>query len=99
MGQNLFLNHTKKFKKGICLSGYYDKNIVGNQEKNDAHNDLSIFISHGIEDTVIPIDWARNSPIYLKDLKIKNEYHEYLCGHGLNPENYSDMMKWINENL
>jgi len=98
LSYSLLLNHPEIFKRGILLSGYLDPKIVGQTLSNKDYSDLALYISHGIQDAVIPIEWARNAPKIISDLGIKNDYHEYLSGHGINPQNYRDMMIWLDNN-
>ncbi len=56
---------------------------------------LHFFVSHGTQDQVIPIDWARKTPNLLNDLKIKNVFKEYHNGHGINLPNFNDLMSWL----
>ena len=80
------------------LSGYWASDIIGEVENKDYKN-VNYFISHGTEDTVIPIEWARTTAEKLKNLNIQNDYNEYLSGHGLNPQNFYDMLNWIKKNI
>jgi len=89
------LNHPDKIKNVIALSGYINEELL---EKDFAKNDfsnLSIYASHGSQDQVIPITWARKSPVLLKELKIKHTYSEFPVGHGVAPQNFTELKKWL----
>lgn len=94
----LTLQNPQNIKKVICLSGYPAMDIIG-EEISDNFDGLSFFISHGTEDAVIPIEWARKGHELLDKLNIPNEYNEYRSGHGLVPQNFYDMLDWIKTNM
>ena len=94
----LTIQTPENISKVIMLSGYWASDIIGEVENKDYKN-VNYFISHGTEDTVIPIEWARTTAEKLKNLNIQNDYNEYLSGHGLNPQNFYDMLDWIKKNI
>ena len=60
---------------------------------------LKFFISHGTSDAVVPIFMGREGQNLLNELEADFIYKEYLNGHGIDQENYSDIIKWIKENI
>ncbi|CAI9429031.1 Carboxylesterase 2 [Candidatus Ornithobacterium hominis] len=92
----LALTSPENIEKVIMLSGYTAQDIIGEVAKKD-FSKLDYFISHGTEDTVIPIDWARKTPQLLRSLNIEHRYEEYPSGHGLVPQNFYDLLAWIQE--
>lgn len=95
LSYSIALNFPEKVKYIGILSGYPENEFIGKIDAKKDYSNLDFYISHGTADPVIPIEWARKGKSLLDNLKIKNEYHEYYQGHGLNPENYTDFMKWI----
>lgn len=57
------------------------------------------YISHGIVDQVLPIDWARKSKPFLDNLKLDSVYSEYKVGHGVAPQNFYSFKSWIESRL
>ena len=93
------LNYPKKVQKIIALSGYVNPDLLPeNIEENDYSN-LDIFSSHGSVDQVIPVEWAQQTPKFLDSLNVKNSYKEYPVGHGVAPQNFFDLKKWIEDRL
>lgn len=84
-----------KYRTLLALSGYIFKEIMPKELSTSKASMLNIFASHGIQDEIIPIAWARNAEAWLKTTGVKNEYHEYNMGHGINPECFKDMLAWI----
>ena len=93
------LNYPKKVQKIIALSGYINPELLPQNLNNEDFKKLDFFISHGSVDQVIPVDWAKNAPGFLNELKIKNSYKEYGVGHGVAPQNFHDFKKWIEERM
>ncbi|WKK64839.1 alpha/beta hydrolase [Lutimonas zeaxanthinifaciens] len=89
------LNHPDKIKKVIALSGYINQDLIEKPIEKERFKDLDFFVSHGSVDQVIPVEWARKTPPFLDKLNIKNEYHEYPVGHGVAPQNFFDLQRWI----
>lgn len=95
LSYSIAMNYPEKVKNVACLSGYPEFDFIGGINYDKDYSKLNFFISHGIDDMVIPIEWARKGKPFLDELNIKNEYHEYRSGHGLVPQNYFDLMKWL----
>ena len=93
------LNHPGKVQHVLALSGYVNKKLIEGPLEPRNYADLDFFVSHGTDDQVIPVDWARKTPDFLNRLKIEHEYREYPVGHGVAPQNFFDMLSWIKEKL
>jgi phospholipase/carboxylesterase len=89
------LNNPKKVKNVVALSGYINEDLLPDtiEETDVAH--LNFFCSHGSVDQVIPVDWARKAPEFLKGLQINYSYSEYPVGHGVAPQNFYDLKAWL----
>ncbi len=93
----LSLNYPKIADHIIALSGYLMQELL----PESFHSELApdFYISHGTVDQVIPAEWARKAPQYLKSLGISCVYHEYPVGHGVAPQNFYSFKDWITERL
>ena len=98
LSYSIALNFPDKIKHIACLSGYPEPNFIGDIQIDVDYSQLDFFISHGTDDMVIPVEWARKGKPLLDELGIKNEYHEYRSGHGIVPQNYWDLMAWMKKN-
>ena len=93
------LNNPDKVQHVVALSGYVNQQLLHEDfNKNDFSN-LDLFVSHGSEDQVIPVIWARKTPEFLNALEIKNSYQEYPVGHGVAPQNFYDLHKWVQDRI
>lgn len=59
---------------------------------------LKVFISHGTNDPVLNIQYARSGFEYLKTLGIQPAYKEYLETHTISKEMLADLVQWLSYN-
>jgi len=93
------LNNPGKIQHVLALSGYVNSKLLKTPLEASSYRKLDVFASHGTVDQVIPVEWARKTPGFLEKLKIKHVYKEYPVGHGVAPQNFFDMLSWIEERL
>jgi len=93
------LNQPKLVQKVIALSGYINTELLTKNLNINDYANLDFFISHGSVDQVIPSEWAKKAPDFLKQLNIKHCYQEYPVGHGVAPKNFFDFKKWIEDRI
>ncbi len=90
------LSHPERIDKIIALSGYVNEDIFGYAK--EGLEQLRIFSSHGTEDSTLPVDWARKGIALVEKKEINVDYKEYPAGHGINPENFADLLAWLKAN-
>jgi phospholipase/carboxylesterase len=93
------LNHPEKIQYVVALSGYVNEELLQNKVANNSYTNLDFFVSHGTVDQVIPVELARRTPGFLDAKGIKNVYQEYPVGHGVAPQNFFDLKKWLEERI
>ncbi|MEZ4874919.1 MAG: phospholipase [Flavobacteriaceae bacterium] len=91
------LSSPKKIKNVIGLSGYINEAILKEGYQNQDFSHLNVYSSHGSVDQVIPVDWARETPSFLKQLGIECHYSEFPVGHGVSPQNFYEFKHWLLE--
>ena len=92
------LSYPEKIQKVAALSGYLNKEIATEDYLKNNVSSVKFFVSHGIVDQVIPIDWARKTKPALENLGINVVYKEYPIGHGVSPQNFYDFKDWLLKN-
>ncbi len=93
----LSLTYPEKIKRVVALSGYIDPEMIsGNPEDKNTEN-LKIYASHGSLDQVIPVSWARKNKDYLTSFGVNFVYEEFPVGHGVSPQNFFNLKRWLNE--
>lgn len=90
------LAHPEKITSVMALSGYVNKAITAFSENCSS---LKCFSSHGIQDPTLPVDWARKGIQLLTEKGIDVTYKEYPAGHGIPPDNFTDLLSWMQENI
>lgn len=93
----LSLGYPQEFQKVLAVSGYVLKEMVPDKYKASEVQHLDFFVTHGTQDDVIPVEWARQSVKMLEQLKLTHQYREYPIGHGISPECFEDMKLWMKE--
>ena len=93
------LMYPEKVKNIIALSGYIDQDLLPDQADVNRYKHLDFYCSHGSEDQVIPVDWARKAQPFLNSLNIKNRYSEFPVGHGVAPQNFFELKEWLKNRL
>ena len=93
------LMYPEKVKNIIALSGYIDQDLLPDQADVNRYKHLDFYCSHGSEDQVIPVDWARRAQPFLNSLNIKNRYSEFPVGHGVAPQNFYELKEWLKNRL
>lgn len=95
LSYGLALNNPEKYAGFLALSAYVFREIMPTTINQEHVKQLAVFTSHGTEDPVIPIDWARKADAYLTENHVPHIYKEYSMAHGINPACFADMLAFI----
>ena len=89
---SLAFNYPNHFRRIVALSGFLIENLIKTKEVT-----FSAFASHGMEDPVIPHQWANKSigPLAAKYDQI--EFYTYPMGHMVSQENFTAVLDWLNK--
>lgn len=79
------------------LSGFCVPEMV--PEERESVDGLSVFMTHGRWDMVIPIKQGRASHELLAELPLELTYKEYSMGHEINQECLEDLKDWLGGRL
>lgn len=93
------LSYPEKVKNVIALSGYINSDILPKSIDSKSLDHLSFYCSHGTEDQVIPVDWARKISPFLNDLGVDHVYNEFPVGHGVAPQNFYEFKNWLEKRI
>ena len=99
LGSSYAINHPDKINHVVALSGYINQELLDKPLEKNRFKNLDFFVSHGTVDQVIPVEWARRTSPFLDKLSIEHEYHEYPVGHGVAPQNFHDLNRWIKDRV
>ena len=93
------LSYPERVKNVIALSGYINPEIIEKDYKTKDFSKRAIYASHGTQDQVIPVSWARKSPEILKSLGIDHTYSEFPVGHGVAPQNLLEVKAFLKKHI
>ncbi len=68
------------------------------EEEVSAHADirtLDVFVGHGTDDRMVPIDHARRARTFLAGMGLHADYHEYAAPHTITPDEIEDLVHWL----
>jgi len=77
-----------------ALSGYLDPRVVSFVNAKKA-----IYVSHGKQDMVVPYAWAEQSVSVLKKNGCQPTFLSYQQGHGVNQDNLTSLIQWLQRQL
>ncbi|MDQ6598502.1 esterase [Bacillus salipaludis] len=98
VSMTLGLTLGNRIKGIIALSGYIP-GFVKEEYDIKPVNDLSLFISHGDMDQVLPYEWGVANDEYFRELGADVTFKTYHEGHTVSLMNQQDFMEWIINSL
>jgi phospholipase/carboxylesterase len=98
MSLALSLTHPEMVRGVVAHSGYIPEN-TNLQFVWDRLQQLALFVAHGVDDTVIPISFARRSHDLLLKTAADLTYKEYPIPHTISEESLSDLSLWLQKKL
>ncbi|MFI1772145.1 alpha/beta hydrolase [Thalassobellus citreus] len=93
------LTYPEKIKNIVALSGYINQDLFPDDINQKDYSNLDFYCSHGSVDQVIPVQWAQQTPPFLKGLNIIHKYSEFPVGHGVAPQNFYELKDWLSKRL
>jgi phospholipase/carboxylesterase len=92
------LEHPSRVAGVIAQSGYIPSHInLDINEKNV--KDKAFLLTHGEQDTMIPIEWARTSRDRLQTLGVDLTYREFQMGHSVSMDSLGVVSTWLEKQL
>jgi phospholipase/carboxylesterase len=82
---------------GIVAQSGYIPHESGLQIDEAGIKGKPIILTHGIQDSMLPIDWARRSRDTLQKLETNLEYHEFNMGHNVTAESIAVINAWLSK--
>jgi len=92
------LEHPARVAGVIAQSGYIPGNLNLQINEADLRNKPFI-LTHGIQDTMIPVEWARASRDQLQKLGVDLTYHEFQMGHNVSLDSLEVISTWLGKQL
>ncbi len=90
------LRYPKKLAGLIILSGYLPLGKNLNTEKHSANQHTPIFWGHGVQDNIVPLQWAEISDQQLKACGFeKQNFYTYPIAHTVCDKEIKDISLWM----
>ncbi|EKJ88257.1 phospholipase/carboxylesterase [Leptospira meyeri] len=99
MSYSIGLLHPEKVKGIIALSGRLLEENKIQVKVSEKVLGKKIFISHGTNDRVLSVEYARSVKGYLESIGLHPRYQEYEEGHSINREMLKDLIQWLEVEL
>ncbi|WP_378935756.1 alpha/beta hydrolase [Metabacillus herbersteinensis] len=98
LSMTLGLTLGDRIKGIIALSGYIPA-FVKDEYNVKSVNQMSLFISHGEMDQVLPYEWGKDNNEYFQGLGATVMFKTYQEGHTVSVQNHDDYVKWLLDSL
>jgi phospholipase/carboxylesterase len=89
------LRHPERLAGIMALSTYLPVADTLAAEASAANRDVPIFMAHGLDDPLIPIERARTSRKLLESAGYRVEWHEYPMAHSVCAQEIADISSWL----
>lgn len=92
------LTHPGRIAGVVAQSGYIPNNL--DLEIDEAKlKGKPFLLTHGVQDTMIPVEWGRTSRDRLQQLGVDLAYHEFQMGHSVSMESLAVIRMWLQKQL
>jgi phospholipase/carboxylesterase len=92
------LEHPDKVADVIAQSGYIPRGVDFQIDATGVKG-KPFLLSHGEQDTLIPVEWGRASRDRLQELGVDLSYHEFQMGHSVSTESLAISSAWLEKQL
>jgi len=98
MSMSYALTKPQRVAGAIAQSGYIPHES-GLQIDEAGIKNKPFILTHGIQDPMLPVDWARRSRDTLQKLETNLEYHEFNMGHQVSEESLAVINSWLEKQI
>lgn len=97
MANSVGLTNPDKIKGIAIMSGMLLEEVKPLIASKEKLKNLRVFMSHGTNDNVLGVHYARESNSYLKQLDLAPTFKEYPEGHTISLAMLNDLLTWLNK--
>lgn len=98
MSMTLALTLGHKIKGIVALSGYIPQFALEEYDIKPVDG-LSVFISHGEKDPVLPYQWGMAAQKYFNEMNASVSFYSYQEGHTVSLKNQEDFKLWLMKDI
>lgn len=84
---------------GVIIQSGYMPQEAGLKIDEAGLKKKPFILTHGVQDPLLPIDWARRSRDILQKLEVNLEYHEFNMEHNVTAESLDVISAWLEKQL
>jgi phospholipase/carboxylesterase len=84
---------------GVIAQSGYIPHESGLQIDETGVKGKPFIVTHGIQDPMLPVDWARRSRDILQKLETDLEYHEFNMAHNVTAESLAAINTWLEKQI
>lgn len=84
---------------GVIAQSGYIPHESGLQIDEAGIKNKPFILTHGIQDLMLPVEWARRSRDTLQKLGTDLEYHEFNMGHNVSAESLAVINRWLEKQI
>ena len=84
---------------GVIVQSGYVPQEAGLKIDEAGLKNKPFIVTHGVQDPLLPIDWARRSRDTLQKLEVNLEYHEFNMAHNVTAESLDVISAWLEKQL
>lgn len=95
LAYDLALRNPTRFAGLVALSSWLPEALAETVVKQEEHQGFPVFVAHGSQDPMIPVQRAQESRDTLLGFGVGLTFHEYDMGHELRPETLRDLVEWL----
>lgn len=93
------LRHSEPLAGLMALSTYLPLHDSLAEEASPANRQIPIFMAHGTQDPMVPIDLGKTSRAHLEKAGYSVDWHEYPMAHEVCLPEVGDIGRWLNARL
>jgi phospholipase/carboxylesterase len=99
MSSSVGVTEPELVKGFALLSGRMLREIDSQIAEPERLKSVSAFIAHGLQDNVLPVDWAKEADAWLERIGVAHETHFYDMAHEIVAEELADFSRWLTKTL
>src|SRR5215207_8312627 len=99
MSLALLLTRPEKVAGVVAMSGRLPVQVLEREPDRGALNGKPVLVTHGLHDTVLPVEQGRAARDRLEALPVELTYREYPMAHEVSMESLRDVAAWLTKAL
>ncbi len=99
MSLALLLTRPEKVAGVVAMSGRLPRQALEREPDREALTGKPVLVTHGLYDTVLPVEHGRAAREYLSGLPVELTYREYPMAHEVSAESLREVTGWLTKAL